>query len=93
MTANNSGAGVATPRTARPTSAPGGALASGNVSATTLTQHQTSDVTDMGLVIGTQVGGVANVGVGIANSGLNAAVGNASTNSATATQDGAVRLR
>jgi hypothetical protein len=56
----------------------GGALASGNVSATSVYQHQTSEVTDLGLVVNTQVGGVANLGAGIANSGLNAAVGNAS---------------
>ncbi len=64
----------------------GGALASGNVSATTVTQHQTSDVKKLGLIVGTQAGGVANVGVGIANSGLNAAAGNLSTNASNATQ-------
>jgi hypothetical protein len=65
----------------------GGALASGNVSATNLTQHQTSEVEESGLIIGTQVGGVANVGLGIANSGINASVGNDSDNTATTAQN------
>ena len=56
----------------------GGALASGNVSATSIYQHQTSSVDALGLDVSTQVGGVANLGLGVANSGLNAAVGNAS---------------
>jgi hypothetical protein len=77
LTANNSGtASNSSGGTAKVGT--GGALASGNVSATTLSQHQTSDVTGLGLDVSTQVGGVANVGLGIANSGLNAAIGNAS---------------
>jgi hypothetical protein len=38
------------------------------------------------LILGTQVAGVANVGVGVANSGLNVAVGNASSNQAESLQ-------
>jgi hypothetical protein len=66
----------------------GGALATGNASATNVEQRQSGTVTGMGTVIGTQVGGVANVGLGVANSGLNAAVGNLSQNTATLTGDG-----
>ena len=58
----------------------GRALATGNASATTLSQHQDDEVTGLGLILGTQVGGVANVGVGVANSGLNLAIGNVSDN-------------
>jgi hypothetical protein len=60
----------------------GGALATGNASATDVEQRESGTVSEMGTVIGTQVGGVANVGIGVANSGLNVAVGNASTNTA-----------
>jgi LPXTG-motif cell wall-anchored protein len=56
----------------------GSAIASGNVSATTISLHQSSEVRDMGIDVSTQVGGVANVGAGVANTGLNAAIGNAS---------------
>ena len=86
VTANNSGQATNTSDGTAKVGT-GGALASGNVSATTVTQHQNSDVKDMGLIVGTQVGGVANVGVGIANSGLNEATGNESTNRSSATQD------
>ena len=65
----------------------GGALATGNASATNLVQNQDGAVDGMGLVLGTQVGGVANVGLGIANSGVNAAVANASDNTSDADQD------
>lgn len=65
----------------------GGALATGNASATNLTQNQDTSVGDMGLVVGTQTAGVANVGIGLANSGVNAAVANASENSADAEQN------
>ena len=58
----------------------GGALATGNASATNIQQTQSGNVSEMGVVIGTQIGGVANVGVGVANSGLNAAFGNVSDN-------------
>jgi hypothetical protein len=69
----------------------GAASAHGNQSHTTVSQDPDSAVDGMGIVIGTQVAGVANVGIGVANSGLNAAVGNASgvpatPNSAAATQ-------
>jgi hypothetical protein len=55
----------------------GNATASGNASSTVIAQHQTSTVAD-GIDVGTQVAGVANVGLGVANSGRNAAVGNGS---------------
>jgi hypothetical protein len=71
--ASNSSDGSATVGTGR-------ATATGNTSSTVLEQRESGSVSDLGLVVGTQVGGVANVGVGIANSGLNAAVGNASSN-------------
>jgi hypothetical protein len=65
----------------------GGALATGNASATNLVQNQDSSVDGLGLVLGTQTGGVVNAGLAVANSGLNAAVANASDNSADADQD------
>jgi hypothetical protein len=55
----------------------GSATASGNVSSTDISQHQVSAATD-GIDVGTQVAGVANVGLGVANSGANRAIGNAS---------------
>ncbi len=58
----------------------GNAVASGNASTTTLRQGLVSSVDDAGLVIGTQVGGVANIGIGVANTGANRAVGNESSN-------------
>jgi hypothetical protein len=64
----------------------GAATATGNTSSTHLTQDGSGNVSEMGLVVGTQVAGVANVGVGVANSGLNLAVGNASSNAAAGTQ-------
>jgi hypothetical protein len=86
VTANNAGeASNTSDGTARVGT--GNATASGNVSSTDLSQHQTSHVTDGGLALATQVGGVANVGVGVANSGLNEADGNASTNAARSTQE------
>jgi hypothetical protein len=56
----------------------GRASASGNRSSTTIGQHQSSEVRELGIDVSTQAAGVANVGVGVANSGLNAAIGNAS---------------
>jgi hypothetical protein len=56
----------------------GRATASGNHSSTTINQHQSSEVRDLGVDVSTQAAGVANVGLGVANSGLNAAIGNAS---------------
>src|SRR5581483_2931556 len=55
----------------------GSATASGNVSSTDISQHQVSAVTD-GIDVGTQAAGVANVGLGVATSGRNRAIGNAS---------------
>jgi hypothetical protein len=57
----------------------GGALATGNASATNLSQHQ-DDTVGLGIAVGTQIGGVANVGLGVANSGINGAIGNTSEN-------------
>ena len=68
----------------------GAATATGNASSTDLTQKQSGNVAEMGLVVGTQVAGVANIGVGVANSGLNAAVGNASSNQAGVAQSSAI---
>ncbi len=83
-TASNSSDGTAKVKT-------GGALATGNASATNLTQAQSGTVSGLGLVAPTQVAGVANIGIGVANSGLNAAVGNLSANQATLTGDDAER--
>jgi hypothetical protein len=63
----------------------GDATASGNISTTTLSQDLDTSV-GAGAIVLTEVGGVLNAGVGLANSGLNAAVGNLSQNSATALQ-------
>jgi hypothetical protein len=99
MTANNAGrAENSSDGTAQVGT--GNALATGNTSATTISQHQSSEVRDMGVDVSTQVGGVANVGAAVANSGLNLAIGNASgqisptfgpgtPNTATATQTAA----
>jgi hypothetical protein len=65
----------------------GGALGTGNASATNVTQRQSGNVSGMGFVAPTQVAGVANVGLGVANSGLNLAAANLSNNDATATQN------
>ncbi|HJR24542.1 MAG TPA: hypothetical protein VJ804_03660, partial [Acidimicrobiales bacterium] len=64
----------------------GDATATGNKSDTHLGQHVDGSVSGLGLVVGPQIAGVANVGLGVANSGLNAAVGNASLNLAGAGQ-------
>jgi LPXTG-motif cell wall-anchored protein len=63
----------------------GNAVASGNVSTTNLVQDLDTS-TGSGLVVLTQAGGVLNAGVGLANSGLNLAIGNISDNAADATQ-------
>jgi hypothetical protein len=63
----------------------GNATASGNVSQTTLDQDLDQS-TAGGLVLLTESGGVLNAGLGVANSGLNLALGNISTNSANAVQ-------
>ncbi len=67
----------------------GDAVASGNVSSTTLTQDLDLS-TGGGLVIVTETGGVLNAGVGLANSGLNLAIGNISNNIATTQQDSTI---
>jgi hypothetical protein len=64
----------------------GNATARGNVSASTLHQNLEGNVDGMGLVVGPQVGAIANVGVGVANTGINAAAGNLSNSVATTTQ-------
>jgi hypothetical protein len=66
----------------------GSALATGNASTTNLAQRQTGDVGGLGLTLGTQVGAVANAGVGIANTGWNTATGNESENAHGSTEDG-----
>ena len=63
----------------------GNAVASGNISSTTLVQGLDLSV-GSGAVVLTEAGGVLNAGLGLANSGLNLAIGNISTNTSTATQ-------
>ncbi len=58
----------------------GSALATGNASATNVSQSATGEVRSLGMTVGTQAGGVANVGAGIANTGQNEATGNESEN-------------
>jgi hypothetical protein len=65
----------------------GDATANGNTSATALHQSFQADADGMGLVVAPQVGVVVNAGLAVANSGVNAAVGNASNNLAVSTQD------
>ena len=64
----------------------GDATAAGNTSSSNLTQHLDADVDGLGLVVGPQTGAIVNTGVGVANSGVNGAIGNASTSTATAGQ-------
>ena len=66
----------------------GDALATGNASATNLSQRQSGEVQGLGLTVGTQVGAVANVGVGLANTGRNQATGNESVNHHDPVEDG-----
>jgi len=68
----------------------GSADAIGNDAASTLNITQTSDVDGAGFALVNQNAVGLNAGVGIANSGLNAAVGNASLNNATLTQSASV---
>jgi hypothetical protein len=75
---NSADVGVAADGTAR--IGTGRAVATGNASSTDLSQDQHDEVDGHGLVIGTQVAGVANVGVAVANSGSNTATGNESVN-------------
>ena len=74
--------------TAPPRWAPGAREATGNASNTDLSQRQTGHVGGLGLTLGTQVGAVANAGVGIANTGRNNATGNESDNAHGSTEDG-----
>jgi hypothetical protein len=59
----------------------GAALATGNVSTSNFSQRVDGDVDGLGLVVGPQLGLIANVGVGVANSGVNGSIGNLSNNS------------
>ena len=63
----------------------GSANAVGNDSSTAVAQSTTGD-DGAGLTVAVQDADVTNAGAGVANSGLNAAVGNASDNAATTTQ-------
>jgi hypothetical protein len=67
----------------------GDALATGNVSTSNLTQRVHGDVDGRGLVVGPQFGAIVNVGVGVANSGVNLAVGNLSNSSVIVNAQGA----
>ncbi|MDQ2649037.1 MAG: hypothetical protein M3Z03_05745 [Actinomycetota bacterium] len=64
----------------------GDALATGNVSSTNLNQNVRGNVDGMGLVVGPQTGVVVNAGLGVANSGINGAVGNLSNSTAASGQ-------
>jgi hypothetical protein len=63
----------------------GDATASGNVSTSTLNQDVMVNVGD-GVTVLPTTGLILNLGLGVANSGVNLAVGNISTNTATSTQ-------
>jgi hypothetical protein len=65
----------------------GDATATGNTSETVIHQRLDTTIEDMGVIVAPQLAGVVNVGLGVANSGVNAAVGNASTNEVDATAD------
>jgi hypothetical protein len=67
----------------------GNAVASGNVSSTSLIQDLDTS-TGSGFVVITEAGGVLNAGLGLANSGLNLSLGNISQNTATATQNSTI---
>ena len=56
----------------------GKAAAAGNRSQTALTQNANGEIDGLGIVLNTQTRVVANVGLGVANSGNNTAVGNVS---------------
>ncbi len=60
----------------------GKAHAIGNLSTTSLAQQAEAD----GPAFATQLGGTGNIGIGLANTGINTATGNNSTNTATLTQ-------
>ena len=64
----------------------GNATARGNVSTTVVTQGVAAGVAGPGLIVAPEAALVVNVGVGLANTGVNSAVGNESTNTATLTQ-------
>jgi hypothetical protein len=57
----------------------GDATASGNISSTTMVQDLDL-TTASGVVVVTEVGGVLNAGLGLANTGVNGAIGNTSSN-------------
>ena len=60
----------------------GDAHASGNESRTALSQTANGSIDGLGLILNPQVGVVANVGVGVATTGVNRATGNESENDA-----------
>jgi len=60
--------------------------ATGNRSTTTVNQAVATNIAGNGFVLADQEAGVANIGVGLANSGLNAAIGNASQNGSASLQ-------
>ncbi len=64
----------------------GNANGVGNESTTNVNQTVNAD-TDGGFALPDQTATVANIGIGIANTGLNAAIGNISTNDSTTSQD------
>ena len=65
----------------------GDALATGNVSSSNLNQNVRGNVDGLGVVVGPQLGVIVNAGAGVANSGINASVGNLSSSTAASDQD------
>jgi hypothetical protein len=78
--ASNASDGLATIKT-------GDAAATGNESSTNVRQEANGAIDGGGVILNTQVAGVANVGLGVANSGFNGAVGNVSDNDTDLVQD------
>jgi hypothetical protein len=70
----------------------GNATASGNISDTRLAQDLTVGTDGGGLVVLPTVGIVANLGLGLADSGQNTSTGNSSDNTATVTQDATIDI-
>ncbi len=62
----------------------------GNKSTTKVTQVSDADIADSGFVLSDQVVTVINAGAGIGNSGINAAIGNVSSNEISGSQDASV---
>jgi len=68
----------------------GAAEATGNKSSTTVNQVADTNISGNGFVLNDQIATVLNIGIGVANSGLNLAIGNASDNDSDVDQDAEV---